>query len=195
MNVSGNLPANHGGPRVVEVDETGAGDDVLLCTTVPRIEEPDDQGALAERKGPAGATTEKLSTADYVARNRLILLVGSWPEIKERIVAETNRLRAEGRSFFETHQAVNAMVQAEAPRIQAARDKRKELVRSGAVEPKDDFERWLVADVQKTKEAQAATEAARARADAAEIRAGIKKKAQKDSGESSAESGEKCGVA
>jgi hypothetical protein len=184
MNVSGNLPANHGGPRVVEADETGASDDVPLCTTVPRIEDPDDQGALAERKGPAGATTEKLSTADYVARNRLILLVGSWPEIKERIVAETNRLRAEGRSFFETHQAVNAMVQAEAPRIQAARDRREELVHSGAVEPEDWYERELVASVRKTAEARAA-------ADAAEIKAGIKKKAQKVPGEPSRDSGKK----
>jgi hypothetical protein len=146
-----------------------------VCTTIPRVEDPDDQGAIVERKDPGGATTEKLSTGDYVARNRLILLAVQWPEIKERITGETNRLLSMGMSFSDTLRLVNELVQKAEPEIRAVRAAREEQVRSGAVAPANDYERDLVARTRKTNEL-------RAEADAAEVKAGIKKKAPKDSG-------------
>ncbi|MDR0727849.1 MAG: hypothetical protein LBF26_03065, partial [Puniceicoccales bacterium] len=123
MGVQGNVSPCGNGPRVVKVDVDDVGDGVPVCTTAPRVEEPDDQGAVVPRGGPSpfNATTEKLSTADYAARSRLILLVGEWPEIKERIVGETNRLLATGMPFSAVHCEVEKLVQAVEPEIRAAR--------------------------------------------------------------------------
>jgi hypothetical protein len=203
MNVSGNLPPGiGGGPRVVEVGGDDACSGVPVCTTAPRIEEPDDQGAIVEHRGaggPAGATTEKLSTADYVARNRLILLVGAWPEIKERIVGETNELLGAGMSYSAVHCAEEKLVQEAAPGIRAKRAEKVELVRRGVLSPDevDGATRDLAAEKKKTDVMRAETDVLRDEADAAEVRAGIrgKKKVAKGPPGSSGRSSGKCNPA
>jgi hypothetical protein len=162
---------------VVKVDVDDVGDGVPVCTTAPRVDEPDDQCAVVPHSGPDpfNATTEKLSTDDYVARNNLILLAVSWPEIKERIVGETNRLLATGMSFSAVHCEVEKLVQAVEPGIRATREERREQIRKGIVEPANAREREIAARARETDRLNA-------EADAAEIKAGIKKKAPKDSG-------------
>jgi hypothetical protein len=190
MSVSGNLPPRvGGGPRVDEVDEDGGESlGVPVCTSAPRVEEPDDQGTVVVRKGPgpAGTAAEKLSTADYVARNRLILLAKMWPEINERIVDETNRLLAAGMSFSEVHCAVKEMVQEAEPGIRAERAEKVELLRRGVLSPDDVHDgamRDLAAEKRRTdamraetETMRAETEALRAETGAAEVKAGMRSK-------------------
>jgi hypothetical protein len=199
MSVSGNLPPRSGGgPRVVEVDEGSDCLDVPVCTTAPRVEEPD---AIVARRdpGPAGSTTEKLSTADYVARNRLILLASAWPEIRERIVSEANALLDAGKPYSEVHCAMERLVREAEPGIRAARAEKVELVRRGVLSPDevDGATRDLAAEKRKTDAMRAETGALRAEADAAEVKAGIrsKKKAPKGPPGSSEKSSGKCNPA
>jgi hypothetical protein len=193
MSISENLPPHDGGgPRVTEVDEGGGRLDVPVCTTPPRVEEPDDRGAIVGRRGPAGATTEKLSTADYVARNRLILLASAWPEIRERIVSETNALLDAGKPYSEVHCAMERLVREAEPGIRAERAEKVELVRRGVLSPDevDGATRDRAASLQELDRLNA-------EADTAEVKAGIKgkKKAPKDPPDPSGKSSGKCNPA
>jgi hypothetical protein len=165
-NISENLSTHDSGLRIVEV---GDGDvhGVPVCTKTPIVEEPDDCGTVVVFKRPARRSMENLSSADRVARNRLVMLIVRYPEIRRDVVAMTNHLLDLGKSFSETFFMMNGFAMKKEPEIKAYRAERLEKVRNGTIEPENDLERCVA----ETRRSKAEAEAARARADAAQSKA------------------------